>query len=309
MWAVFPVIILALLIFDLGVMNRKDHEIGFKESLMMCSAYAVIALGFGGWIAHAMGAEKFATYLTGYVVELTLSIDNIFAIAMVFSFFAIPRLYQHRVLFWGILGAIVMRGMMISLGAVLVSRFSWVLYVFAVFLIFTGIKMLMAKEQESDMANNPLLRFMRKHFRITETLHGNHFFVKKPSRSGKAVWWMTPLFVCLVMVEFADVIFAVDSVPAIFMITTDPFIIYTSNIFAILGLRAMYFVLASMIARFAYLKYALSLVLIFIGSKSFVAWSLGWVHFPIAISLSVTVLLLGGGIVVSLVKTRKNPSY
>ncbi len=306
MWMTFGAVILGLLVFDLGVMNRKDHEVSMKESLIMCGFYTSIALLFGGWVWYEMGPTKFAEYLTGYIVEETLSIDNVFVIAMLFSFFSIPRMYQHRVLFWGILGAIIMRGIMISVGAALVHEFEWILYVFAAFLVFTGFKMLLASDKPMDLANNPVLKYMRKHFRITEELHGHDFFVKAPSRKhGKKVWWMTPLFVCLVMIEFADVIFAVDSVPAIFMITTDPFIVYTSNIFAILGLRSLYFVLAAIIKRFHYLKYALAIVLIFIGSKSFIAYLFGWEKFPIALSLGLTFGILGSGIFYSLWKTRK----
>lgn len=306
MWIVFATIILGLLILDLGVMHRKEHEIEMKESLVMCSFYTFIALLFGGFVWHEMGPGKFAEYLTGYVVEQTLSIDNVFVIAMLFSFFHIPRLYQHRVLFWGILGAILMRGVMITVGAALVHEFEWVLYVFAGFLVITGVKMLFSTDKPADVGDNFLLKFMRSHFRTTDKLHGHDFFVKLPSRKhGRKVWWMTPLFVCLVMIEFADVIFAVDSVPAIFMITTDPFIVYTSNIFAIMGLRSLYFVLASIIKRFHYLKYALSIVLIFIGSKSFIAYLLGWEKFPIALSLGLTFAILGSGVGYSLWKTRQ----
>lgn len=306
MWIVFATIIVGLLIVDLGIMHRKEHEVEVKESVIMCLFYMTIALLFGGWIWHDFGATKFAEYITGYVVEMTLSIDNVFVIAMLFAFFHVPRLYQHRVLFWGILGAVLMRGIMITVGAALVHKFEWILYVFAAFLVITGVKMLFSSDKPTDVGDNFLLKFMRKHFRVTEKLHGHDFFVKLPARShGKKVWWMTPLFLCLMMIEFADVIFAVDSVPAIFMITTDPFIVYTSNIFAIMGLRSLYFVLAAVIKRFHYLKYALSVVLIFIGGKSFIAYILGWEKFPIALSLGVTFAILGSGIGYSLWKTRK----
>ncbi|MDX9689348.1 MAG: TerC family protein [Proteobacteria bacterium] len=307
MWFVFAFLILGLLILDLGVMHRKEHEVQFKESLILCTFYTSIALLFGGWIWYELGAGKFAEYLTGYIVEETLSIDNVFVIALLFSFFHIPRLYQHRVLFWGILGAIVMRGIMITVGAALVHQFEWVLHLFAAFLVLTGIKMLISSDKPADLGENAALKFIRNHFRITDGLRGNHFFVKEPSRKkGKKVWWMTPLFVCLIMIELADVVFAVDSVPAIFMITTDPFIVYTSNIFAIMGLRSLYFVLAAVIQRFHYLKYALSVVLIFIGSKSFIAYLAGWEKFPIALSLGITFGILGSGIAFSLWKTKKS---
>lgn len=306
MWLVFAVVVFGLLVLDLGIMHRKEHEIEVKESLILTSFYTTIALLFGGWVWYEMGPTKFAEYLTGYVVEQTLSIDNVFVIAMLFSFFHIPRLYQHRVLFWGIMGAIIMRGIMITVGAALVHQFEWVLHLFAAFLVYTGIKMLMTGDEPSDVADNTILKFMRRHFRTTDKLHGHDFFVKAPSRKhGKMVWWLTPLFVCLVMIEFADVIFAVDSVPAIFMITTDPFIVYTSNIFAIMGLRSLYFVLSSIIKRFHYLKYALSVVLIFIGSKSLIAYLAGWEKFPIGLSLAGTFVILGSGVGYSLWKTRK----
>ncbi|MDD5587100.1 MAG: TerC family protein [Alphaproteobacteria bacterium] len=306
MWLTFLTVVALLLIFDLGVMHRKEHEVEVKESLVFSSFYISIGLLFGGWVWYELGQLKAVEYLTGFIVEKTLSIDNVFVIAMLFSFFHIPRLYQHRVLFWGILGAVVLRGLMIAFGAALVSRFEWVLYVFAAFLIATGVKMLLTGDKPADIGDNVLLRFMKNHFRITEKLHGHDFFVFQPSRiHGKKVWWLTPLFVCLVMIEFADVIFAVDSVPAIFIITTDPYIVFTSNIFAILGLRALYFVLAAIIKRFHYLKYSLSVVLIFIGSKSFVAHFMGLEKFPVGWSLGITFAILASGIGFSLWKTRK----
>jgi tellurite resistance protein TerC len=246
-----------------------------------------------------------ALYLTAFVVEKTLALDNVFVIALIFSFFGIPRKYQHRVLFWGILGVIVLRGIMIGLGATLVAEYSWILYIFAVFLIFTGIRMMFQGDEPMDIANNPLLRWMRGHIRITDEIHGHDFFVKKPDPvTGKVVRFATPLFLALVLVEFADVIFAVDSVPAVFAITDDPFIVYTSNIFAILGLRALYFALAAIIHRFHYLKYALSVLLIFIGSKIFIADLMGWEKFPAGWSLAITFAILAAGVLYSLWKTR-----
>jgi len=227
----------------------------------------------------------------------------VFVIAMIFTFFAVPREYQHRVLFWGIVGVIVLRAIMIGLGAALVSQFSWILYVFGAFLLATGVKMLVFADSKPDLARNPLLRFMRSHMRVTDAHHGNRFFVRLPDpATGRAVRHATPLFLALVLIEFADLIFAVDSVPAIFAITQDPFIVYTSNIFAILGLRALYFALAAMIHRFHYLKYALALVLMFIGAKIFLVNIVG--KFPPALSLSVTIGLIAGGVLWSLWKTR-----
>ena len=232
--------------------------------------------------------------------------DNVFVIALIFSYFAIPRQYQHRVLFWGILGVIVLRALMIGLGAALVSQFSWVLYLFGVFLVLTGIKMWLIADHMPDIGNNPLLRFLRKHLRVTPQLEGNAFFVLATDPvSGRTVRWVTPLFLALCLVEFIDLVFAVDSVPAIFAITSDPFIVYTSNIFAILGLRALYFALAAMIRRFKYLKYALALVLVFIGAKIFLVGFIG--KMPPSISLAVTFGLIVGGVLVSLWKTRGQP--
>ena len=306
MWLVFIGIVLALLVLDLGVFNKEDHEIGIAESLKMSAFYITLGLAFSGFVWWQLSGEATAQYLTAFVVEKTLALDNIFVIALIFSFFAIPRKYQHRVLFWGILGVIVLRGIMIGLGATIVANYHWVLYLFAVFLIITGIKMLFSSEDdEPDMSRNPLLRFARKHMRVTDELHGNAFFVRlKDSSTGKMVRFATPLFLALIMIEVADLIFAVDSVPAVFTITTDPFIVYTSNIFAILGLRALFFALSAILHRFAYLKYALSILLIFIGSKMFIADLMGWGKFPPAWSLGITFAILGTGVIVSLVKTR-----
>jgi tellurite resistance protein TerC len=238
-------------------------------------------------------------------VEKTLAMDNVFVIAMIFTYFAIPRMYQHRVLFWGILGVIVLRAIMIGVGATLVSQYSWVLYIFAVFLILTGFKMMFMGDKPMDISQNPVLKFMKRRMNVTEEIHGNNFFVKKPDpKTGKPVNFATPLFLALVMVEIVDVIFAVDSVPAVFAITSDPFIVYTSNIFAILGLRALYFALAAIIHRFHYLKYALALLLVFIGSKIFIADLLGLEKFPANLSLGVTFAILGAGVGYSLWKTR-----
>lgn len=306
MWLIFFSVVLILLILDLGVFNRKDHDIGVKESLKMSVFYISIGLLFGGWVWYSLGETKGIEYLTGFVVEKTLAMDNIFVIAMIFSYFHIPRKYQHRVLFWGILGVIILRGIMIGFGAALVHNFEWILFIFAGFLVFTGIKMLFSSDEEPDIGENTVLKFLQKHFRTTKKLYGHDFFAREPDKkTGKEVWVLTPLFVTLVMIEIADVIFAVDSVPAIFAITTDPYIVYTSNIFAILGLRALYFALAAMIKRFAYLKYALSVVLIFIGSKIFVADMLGLMKFPPLLSLSVTVGILVAGVMFSLWKTKQ----
>lgn len=304
-WLLFIGIVITLLVLDLGVLHKDNREIGVKESLWMSAGYIAIALLFGSWIWWQMGPESGMNYMTGFFVEKTLALDNIFVISLIFAYFAVPRLYQHRVLFWGILGVIVLRGIMIGLGASLVSEFSWILYFFGAFLVLTGIKMLFASGDEHNIGENKLIKFLRKHMRVTDELHGQKFFVKQTDpKTGKLARFATPLFLALIMVEIADIVFAVDSIPAIFAITTDPYIVYTSNIFAILGLRALYFALAAMMHRFVYLKYALSAVLIFIGGKIFWGHLIGKVD-P-AVSLSVTIGILAAGIIFSLLKTRNN---
>ncbi len=241
MWLAFIGIVAALLAFDLGVLHKEHRPIEVKESLVLSGTYIGLGLAFGAWVWWYLGAEPGMNYLTGFVVEKTLALDNVFVIALIFAFFAVPAHYQHRVLFWGILGVIVLRAIMIGLGATLVSQFGWVLYIFAVFLIVTGVKMLVMGDKPPALENNALIRLMRQRFNVTDEHHGERFFVKQPDpATGKPAWFVTPLFMALIAIEIADLIFAVDSVPAIFAITTDPFIVYTSNIFAILGLRALY---------------------------------------------------------------------
>lgn len=307
LWLAFFATVVALLAFDLGVLHKDDHEIGVKESLWLSAGYITLGLSFGAFVWWQLGQQAAIEYVTGFVVEKSLAMDNVFVIAMIFTYFAIPRLYQHRVLFWGILGVIVLRGIMIGFGAALVAQFSWVLYFFAAFLIYTGVKMWRTAEDEYDVGDSKLLRWVRAHVNVTDGLHGNSFFVQQPDpQTGRPVTWVTPLFLALVMVEFVDVVFAVDSIPAIFAITTDPFIVYTSNIFAILGLRALYFALAAMVHRFHYLKYALAVLLVFIGSKIFLADLLGLEggKFPPALSLGITFAILGVGVGYSLWKTK-----
>jgi tellurite resistance protein TerC len=307
MWLGFISVVITLLAFDLGVLHRHSREINVRESLLISAIYIGLGLAFGGWVWWQLGPEPGMNYLTGFAVEKALAMDNVFVIATIFGFFAVPRRYQHRVLFWGILGVIVLRAIMIGLGSAMISEFAWVLYVFAAFLVATGIKMIVFADREYDIGANPGWRFMQQRFNITPQLEGERFFVRRPDpRSGKPVWYMTPLFAALVLIEITDVVFAIDSVPAILAITTDPFIVYTSNIFAILGLRALYFALAAMVHRFHYLKHALSAVLIFIGSKIFLADMLGLTKIPPALSLAVTTALLAAGVIWSLVKTRPN---
>ncbi|ASJ72928.1 Inner membrane protein alx [Granulosicoccus antarcticus IMCC3135] len=304
-WLGFLLLVAGLLAFDLGILNRKTHEIGVRESLMLSAFYITIGVSFSVWIWYFMGQSAAMLYLTGFVVEKSLSLDNIFVMALIFTYFGVPRIYQHRVLVFGIIGVILLRGIMIGAGAAVVARFEWVLLLFAAFLIFTGVKMLMSDDSEYDVSTNPVLRFMRRRFRVTDSIESDHFFVRQPDPvTGQMALFITPLLLALVMVELADVIFAVDSIPAIFALTTDPYIIFTSNIFAILGLRALFFALSAMLHRFAYLQTALSLVLVFIGGKVVIAHLLGIDKVPAALSLSVTAFILVGGVVYSLWRTR-----
>lgn len=306
MWAGFFSVVLMLLALDLGVFNRTPHAIGTRESLIMSAWYIVMGLAFGVWVWISLGAQAGSEYFTGILVEKTLALDNIFVISLIFAHLAIPAVYQHRVLFWGILGVIVLRAVMIGLGAALVSEFSWILYLFALFLVATGFKMLLMEDKPPELSDNPVLKLIRLVFRVTPEPHKERFFVRLPDeRTGRVVLWATPLFVALLMIEIVDLIFAVDSIPAIFAITTDPFVVYTSNIFAILGLRALYFALASAIDRFRYLKPALAVVLIFIGAKIFIADALGWEKFPASVSLAVTLAILAVGLLYSVMQARK----
>jgi tellurite resistance protein TerC len=305
LWLAFVGIVAVLLALDLGVLARRwgDKEIGVKESLKLSAGYIAIALIFGAWVWWYMGREAGMAYLTGFAIEKTLAMDNVFVISMIFAYFAIPRAYQHRVLFWGILGVIVLRAIMIGLGAALVTQFDWMMWIFGAFLLLTGVKMLMVGDKPMNIEDNPVLGWMKRRMNVTNELHGQKFWVKLPdSKTGKMVWFATPLFLALALVEVADLIFAVDSVPAIFAITTDPFIVYTSNIFAILGLRALYFALAAMVHRFKYLKVALSVVLVFIGAKIFYNQLFG--KMDPAISLGIIFAILAAGILYSLWKTK-----
>lgn len=312
MWGAFLGLVLVLLAFDLGVLHRKDKELGIAESLWLSAFYILIAVAFGAYVWWSFETGRLVTedgshagiaFFTGYFIEKSLSIDNVFVISLIFGYFAIPRQYQYRALVWGILAVILLRGIMIAVGAALVKEYAWILYVFGAFLIATGIKMLIVQEGDPDIAQNPVVRFMRKHMRVTDRLHGQRFFVREAHpKTGELALHATPLFLALVVINIADLIFAVDSVPAIFAITTDTFIVYTANIMAILGLRALYFALAAMVHRFHYLKYALAIVLVFIGAKIF--WNQLVGKMDPAVSLGVTLALIVGGIVFSLWKTR-----
>lgn len=303
LWLVFMGIVGALLAFDLGILHKTDKAIGVSESLRLSAFYIAVAVVFGAWVWWSMGPTAGMQYFTGYALEKALSIDNVFVISIIFGYFAIPPKYQYRALLWGILAVLIMRGVMIAAGAALVQQYEWVLYIFGAFLIATGIKMLVMKEQEQDVSKNPVVRFLSTRMRITPELHGERFFVRQPDpATGKLVRFATPLFLALVMINIADLVFAVDSVPAIFAITTDTYIVYTANIMAILGLRALYFALSALVHRFEYLKYALAIVLVFIGAKIFWNQIVGKVD-P-AISLGVTLSIIAAGILFSLWKTR-----
>ena len=314
MWLGFFTIVLSLLAFDLGVLHKEDKEMGIAESLYLSAFYISFAILYGiaiwvafenGYITTEDGTHAGITFFTGFFIEKALSIDNVFVISLIFTYFAIPRKYQYRALVWGIIAVIVLRGIMIAVGAALVQEYGWVLYIFGAFLIATGIKMMVVPESDPDISKNPVVRFMKKRMRVTDELHNEKFFVRKPDPvSGKIVIWATPLFLALIIINIADLVFAVDSVPAIFAITTDTFIVYTANIMAILGLRALYFALAAMVHRFHYLKFALALVLVFIGAKIF--WNQIFGKVDPAISLGVTLALIAGGIFYSLWKTRND---
>ena len=307
MWAVFFAVVILLLFLDLGVLNRKDEEITVARSLKLSAFYISMGLLFGVFVWWALGSESAQNYYTGFIIEKTLSLDNIFVISLVFSYFSIPRKYQYRVLFWGIIGVLILRAILIGIGAELVEDFSWMLDLFAVFLIYTGFKMLKGSEKEQNISDNAALRFVKKRMRVTEMLHGNKFFVTKQDGKGAPkLRFATPLFMALIVVECVDLIFALDSVPAIFAVTTDEYIVYTSNVFAILGLRALYFALAAMLHRFEYLNYSLSAVLIFIGGKVIVPLIFHTPHLSSQMSLFITLAILGAGVVYSLAKTKRD---
>lgn len=304
-WIVFLALVVLLLWLDLGLLHRKSTVIGLRQSLITYGGYMALALLFGVAVWVEFGADAGLAYYTGYFVEQSLAMDNLFVISLVFTAFAIPRELQHRVLFWGILGVVLLRGIMIGVGAALVAEFHWVLYLFGAFLVFTGIKMLFTGDEDPDIANSRILAWLTRRIRVTDGLRGGRFMVREAdaSKGGRVVWHATPLLLALLTIEVVDIVFAVDSVPAIFAITTDPYIVYTSNIFAILGLRTLYFALAALLHRFRYLKPALAIVLVVIGSKIFVSDFVGKI--PPEVSLVVTLGILGSGVAFSLLKTRR----
>lgn len=306
-WLGFSLFVLVMLAIDMFALGRKGaHKVGAREALLWSLVWFTMAMLFGallwGWLDHTLGREiadaRTMEYLTGYLLEKTLAMDNIFVFVMIFSYFSVPLAYQKRVLVYGVIGAIVLRALMILVGAWLIAQFHWVLYLFGVFLLVTGIKMFIFADHEPDLANNPILKWLRGHVRITDDYHADKFWIVK-----KGVRWFTPMFLVLVLIEFSDVIFALDSIPAIFAITSDPFIVFTSNIFAILGLRALYFLLADMAERFHLLKFGLAVVLMFVGTKMLIV---EWFKIPVAVSLGVVVAVIGTSILLSLLATRKN---
>ena len=296
-WIWFNVAVLAILALDLGVLHRKSSKVSLKEAAIWSGVWVALSLCFALAIYRNMGPESGLEFLTGYLIEYALSVDNIFVFVLIFSYFSVPEKYQHRVLFWGIIGALVLRGVMIVAGSALVTRFAWTLYIFGAFLVFTGIRMALQKDDAAYNAErDPVLRLARKLIPVTPDYRGDKFFVKEPDKTGRMRFAATPLFIVLIIVDTTDIIFATDSIPAIFAVTRDPFIVYTSNICAVLGLRALYFLLASVVDKFVYLKLGLSLVLVFIGAKMLLEHFL---HIPIVAALGVVGLVLGSAIFAS----------
>jgi tellurite resistance protein TerC len=292
LWVIFNVFVLGILALDLLVLHRKAHAVSLREALAWSCVWVSLALLFALGVYFSRGGEKALEFLTGYVIEWSLSVDNLFVFLVIFSYFGVPPIYQHRVLFWGILGALVLRAIFIATGTALLTNFHWMIYVFGGFLIFTGIKLLFAGEEKIDPEKNPAVRLVRRFMNVTPDYHGQQFFIRKDGRL-----WATPLLLVLIVVETTDVIFAVDSIPAIFAITLDPFIVYTSNVFAILGLRALFFLLAGVMDMFRYLKVGLSFVLCFVGIKMVIV---DFYKIPIGISLGVVAGILGISILASI---------
>jgi tellurite resistance protein TerC len=286
LWIVFNVFVLGVLFLDLGILHRRAHAVSLREAALWCSVWVSLAMLFGLGVYTFQGGEKALEFITGYLIEWSLSVDNLFVFLVIFSYFAVRATYQHRVLFWGILGALVLRAVFILTGSALLNHFHWMIYVFGIFLIFTGVKLLFAGEEKLEPEKNPAVRLVRRFIKLTPDYVGQQFFVRIDGRL-----WATPLFLVLVVIETTDVIFAVDSIPAIFAITLDPFIVYTSNVFAILGLRALFFLLAGIMGLFCYLRVGLAFVLSFVGVKMTIV---DFYKIPIAVSLGVvaTILLL-----------------
>ncbi|MFL6197476.1 MAG: TerC family protein [Thermoanaerobaculia bacterium] len=293
-WGVFFALLLGMLALDLGVFNRREHRIGLREALFWSVVWTIVALAFNAWIFYAFGQQVGLEFLTGYVIERSLSFDNIFVFVVIFNYFAVPAEHQHRVLFWGILGALISRGIFIAMGTALLTRFEWLIFVFGAFLVYTGFKIFREKETQVHPERNPVVRAFQKLVPLTNRYHGKHFFVREDGRARA-----TPLMLVLVVVEATDVVFAVDSIPAVFGVTTNAFIVFTSNIFAILGLRALYFLLAGLMHKFHYLNYGLGLVLVFVGGKMLTH---KWFEIPTLLSLGIVLGILAVAVVASLLR-------
>ena len=300
LWVGFVAFVLGMLAIDLGIFNKTPHVVQPREALTWTAVWVGLALVFAGGLALFVGHQAMLTFLTGYVIEESLSVDNIFVIVLIFQYFAVPAQYQHRVLFWGIIGALLMRGLFIGIGAALLARFEWIIYIFGALLVITGVRMAVKQDEEFDGEQNAVVKFVRRHFPLTDGYRGKHFFALE---DGKR--YATPLLLVLVLVEVTDLIFAIDSIPAIFGITRDPFLVFTSNIFAVLGLRSLFFLLASVVQKFHLLKYGLAVILTFVGAKMLLEH---WLHIPILLSLGVVLGVLVASIVASLVWPTKPAS-
>jgi tellurite resistance protein TerC len=307
LWVGFNLFVLSMLALDLGVFHRHAHKVSIKEATIWSIAWITMAMVFNLGLylfwdkvsptSSYSNSEAALAFFTGYLIEKSLSVDNIFVFVLIFTFFAVPAIYQHRVLFWGILGALIMRGALIAIGAVLLKEFHWIIYLFGAFLIFTGIRMAIHRNEEMHPEQNPVVKLLRKIMPVTEEYEGDHFFIR---RAGKLL--ATPLFLVLLIVESTDLVFAVDSIPAIFAVTNDPFIVYTSNVFAILGLRSLYFLLSGVIDKFYYLKLGLSVVLAFVGTKMVIV---DIYKIPVGLSLGVIAAILTIAVVASLLRSRR----
>ena len=296
LWVGFNLFVLAMLVLDLGIFHRKTHAVSIREAAIWSAVWIALSLLFNAGIYFFSGPEHALQFLTGYLIEKSLSVDNIFVFVLLFSYFSVPAAYQHRVLFWGVLGALIMRGILIVLGAMLLENFHWVLYLFGAFLIVTGVRMAFNKDEAVHPERNPLLKLVRRVVPVTANFEGDRFLVR---RAGQVL--ATPLLLVLLVVETTDLVFALDSIPAIFAVSTDPFIVYTSNVFAILGLRSLYFVFANVMGKFYYLKIGLSVVLSFIGVKMVLA---DIFHMPIGLSLAVIAFVLATALIASIVRAR-----
>lgn len=296
-WVGFTGVVLGLLVLDLGILNRKSHQLSVREASLWSAGLVALALLFGGFLWFEVGRASALEYYTGYLIELSLSVDNLFVFLLVFQYFAVPAELQPRVLKWGIIGAIVMRGVMIATGALLLARFHWIIYVFGAIIVVTGVRFFRTSAVRLEPEHNPLVRLAHRILPFTRAWEGDWFFVRSPGRG----WLATPLLLVVLVVEWSDLVFAIDSIPAIFAITRDPFIVYSSNVFAILGLRALFFVLANAMDRFVYLKPAVATILVFVGLKMLTS---AWIYLPTQVSLAVVVGLLGLGVIASLLKSR-----